>query len=254
MTPSAQRLPYSAPALSKGLEILEAMASVGAPIGTRDLADRLGRSRNEIFRMVVVLEDRGYIRRLPGSDRLVLTRRLFELGMRTPRPQQLLEAAAPEMAALSEETGQSSHLVVLMAGETCVIAAARGGVDLSLTLNLGYRRPALLATSGRVLLAFQPPHSQARLLADAIAAGGSKGAMRRIARELAKIRIDGFCIAASRDVLGVTDIAAPVLGQDGSAAAGIVIPYINRHRQRASHIRVRDRLVGCCAAIARALR
>lgn len=250
----ATRRPYAAPALTKGLEILETLAEAAAPMTSRELADRLGRSKNEIFRMVVVLVERGYLVREPGTERLMLTRRLFELGMRTPRPRRLLEAALPELERLTDEIGQSAHLVVLMQGETVVIAANSGGTDLSLTLKLGYRRPALRATSGRILLAFQPPERQARLLAEAVAADGRGSPPRTLARELDRIRAAGVCIAPSRDAVGVTDIGAPVLAPDGSALASIVIPYLNRHGQAPRHDLVAARLVACCAAIAAALR
>jgi DNA-binding IclR family transcriptional regulator len=248
------RRPYAAPALTKGLEIIETLAEATAPLTSRDLADRLGRSKNEIFRMVVVLVERGYLAREPGTERLMLTRRLFELGMRTPRPRRLLEAAVPAMERLTEDVGQSAHLVVLMRGETVVIAASSGGTDLSLTLKLGYRRPALRATSGRILLAFQPPERRGRLLAEAVQAGGGTAAPRTLARELDRIRAAGVCVASSRDAVGVTDIGAPVLAPDGSAIASIVIPYLNRHGQVPRHDLVRARLVACCAAIAAALR
>ena len=42
---------YAAPALEKGLDILELLASSGRPMGTRQLAEELGRSKNEIFRI-----------------------------------------------------------------------------------------------------------------------------------------------------------------------------------------------------------
>lgn len=248
------RRAYAAPALTKGLEILETLAAEAAPLTSRELAERLGRSKNEIFRMLVVLAERGYVSREPGTERLVLTRRLFELGMRTPRPRSLLEAAVPAMERLSEEVGQSAHLVVLMRGETVVIAASSGGTDLSLTLKLGYRRPALTATSGRILLAFQPAARRTRLLGEAVAAGGGRPAAARLARDLARIRADGICIAPSRDVVGVTDIGAPILDPDGSAVASLVIPCLNRHGQAPQHAALGARLVACCEAIARALR
>ncbi|MEZ5865358.1 MAG: helix-turn-helix domain-containing protein, partial [Geminicoccaceae bacterium] len=138
--PEAERRPgYAAPALEKGLDILELLAASAEPLSTRAIAERLGRSKAEIFRMVFVLVERGYLAR-DADDRLRLTNRLFELGMRTPRPRQLTEIAIPVMERLSEETGQSAHLVVVNRGETVVIATTTGGADLSFGLRLGYRR------------------------------------------------------------------------------------------------------------------
>jgi len=60
---------YAAPALEKGLDILELLAEVGEPLSTREIAERLARSKSEIFRMVFVLQQRGYLAREAGTGR-----------------------------------------------------------------------------------------------------------------------------------------------------------------------------------------
>ena len=112
---------YSAPALEKGLDIVELLAAAPTPLSTRVIAERIGRSKSEIFRMVFVLVQRGYLVR-DATDELTLTNRLFDLGMRTPRSRQLVEVAVPAMERLGERTGQSAHLVVVNRGETVVVA------------------------------------------------------------------------------------------------------------------------------------
>src|SRR3546814_10384805 len=117
LTQHPARTTYSAPALEKGLEIIELLAAERRPMSTRAIAERLGRSKGEIFRVVFVLVERGYLRRDAASDELTLSNRLFELGMRTPRARELIEVAVPAMEALSDACGQSPHLVVVNKGE-----------------------------------------------------------------------------------------------------------------------------------------
>ena len=52
---------YRAPALEKGLDILELLARATAPMTISQIASALGRSVSELFRMVIALEHRGYI-------------------------------------------------------------------------------------------------------------------------------------------------------------------------------------------------
>src|ERR1700733_6499817 len=52
---------YTAPALDKGLDILELFASEPDGLTTSQVARRLGRTVGEIFRMLVCLAERGYI-------------------------------------------------------------------------------------------------------------------------------------------------------------------------------------------------
>src|SRR5690348_6635533 len=96
---------YAAPALEKGLDILELLAEVGEPLSTRAIAERLQRSKSEIFRMVFVLQQRGYLVREAGTERLALSRRLFDLGIRTPGGRQLTSVVLPLMERFSEDSG-----------------------------------------------------------------------------------------------------------------------------------------------------
>ena len=59
---------YSAPALEKGLDIIELLADHPEGLSLVELGRALGRTTNEIFRMVHVLLERGYLQREPGTD------------------------------------------------------------------------------------------------------------------------------------------------------------------------------------------
>jgi DNA-binding IclR family transcriptional regulator len=59
---------YTAPALEKGLDIMELLAQEAKPLSMPDIAQCLGRSKGEIFRNLRILEERGYIARANGSD------------------------------------------------------------------------------------------------------------------------------------------------------------------------------------------
>jgi len=241
--PESHSPAYSAPALEKGLEIIELLADAVEPLSTRAIAEQLGRSKGEIFRMVYVLVERGYLVRNSVTDELSLSNRLFELGMRTPRTRQLMEVAVPAMEHLSEATGQSAHLVVINRGETIVIATAVGGADINFTLRLGYRRPALDATSGQIIVAFQDAVRRARLIKDSVSVSGAKIDIAELATRLDAIAEQGYLVAESHDVVGVTDIGVPILGRHGRAIASMVVPYLNRHGAPPRHQNVLQDLI-----------
>lgn len=222
---------YSAPALEKGLDILEFLAGRTGPQSVRRIAEHLGRSKSEIFRMVSVLLARGYIARDEVTEELVLTNHLFEMGIRTPRARELLEVAIPAMQAMTAETSQSAHLVVLSRGETVVIAAIAGGSDMSFTLRLGYRRPLVDASSGRVILAFQRPEIAKAWIDQSRPLVGKDFDFAEFETSLKRIRKQGHEIHRSRDVVGITDIACPILNAGGEAVAALTMPFVNRVAQ-----------------------
>jgi DNA-binding IclR family transcriptional regulator len=238
---------YSAPALEKGLDVLELLAEIGEPLSMRTIAQRLDRSKSEIFRMVHVLQQRGYLEREVGSDRLALSRRLFDLGMRSPGGRQLTSVVLPLMERFSEETGQAAHLVVLSRSQTVVVATTLGHTDASVSIRLGYGRPALQANSGLLILAFQPEERRRSLMRDAGAEAIELLSAPAIADEMARIRTLGYEIAPSRDILAVTDIICPVLGVGGRAEAAVTVPCLQRRDVTPDHLRILASLQACCS-------
>jgi DNA-binding IclR family transcriptional regulator len=226
---------YSAPALTKGLEVLELLAEARKPLTMKAIADGLGRSKNEIFRMLVALQDRGYIERDPETDAFSLTDRLFKLGLHTPSAQDLMTAAMPELSRIALESQQSPHLVVINHGLTVVTAAVPGGEDMSFTLRLGYGRLATDATSGQVILAFQAPQLASKMIDECQTHSRTPIDRAALEAELAAIRAKGYELRESRDFVGVTDICCPIIGVGGNAVASIIIAYINRHNRESRH-------------------
>jgi len=243
---------YSAPALEKGLDILEALSVQAEPLSLTRLAAQLGRSKSEIFRMVMVLLERGYVARDADSDTLQLTDRLFTLGLRTPRARDLVSAAMPLMTDLADRTEFSLHLVVVHQGKTVVLGAAPGGRDLVFSLRLGFHRPALDATSGKVVIAFQRPVMQAAMIKEArplLPAGFDEAA---VTADLARIREDGFDYHESRHFVGLVDLCCPVLDRNREAVASILMTCLRRPGEAVALKDHLPALAEVCAGAARA--
>ena len=139
---------FKAPALVKGLEVLELLAYSGMPMTLSSISERLNRSKNEIFRMVQDLQTLNYIKRSAGGEGYELTNRLFTLGLEQPRVTTLLEAALPEMRRFAESTHQSCHLATPFDGEFVVIARIESAGATSFAVRVGHRQSLHKGTSG----------------------------------------------------------------------------------------------------------
>jgi DNA-binding IclR family transcriptional regulator len=250
---SEERSTYSAPALEKGLDILELLASSGRPLGTRQIAEQLGRSKNEIFRMVHVLLGRGYLQREANSDELTLSNKLFGLGMQTARARDLVSVAAPIVERFAEEVHQAAHLVVAHRGETVIIAATSGGADMNFSLKLGYRRPLADAHSGLVLMAFQPEPTRKQMIAECFALMRERPDPTALAADLARVHRAGSIIHESRDIVGVTDVVCPIVLADGRAVACVTVAAVTRRSNPPNFSAMLERLQRACSQIAREL-
>jgi hypothetical protein len=65
---------YTAPALEKGLDILDLLAGHGQAMTLSQISVALEKSVGEIFRMIHVLEFKGFIETAPGAEGYELTK------------------------------------------------------------------------------------------------------------------------------------------------------------------------------------
>src|SRR5580693_1929698 len=102
---TSRRIRYAAPALEKGLDILELLASVSDSLTHSEIASRLGRTITEVFRMLVCLEERGYLSRTGTDERYQLTLKLFEIVHQHRPLQRLITQARPLLQQVANSTG-----------------------------------------------------------------------------------------------------------------------------------------------------
>jgi DNA-binding IclR family transcriptional regulator len=217
---------YRAPALEKGLDVLELLAAQTEPMTLTAIVKQLGRSHGELFRMVQVLEHRGYIEQEPGREGYRVTDRLFSLGMQQPRTATLLEIALPVMRGLAESAGQSCHLALHSLGDIVVVARIESAELQGFSVRIGYRRPLPKTASGAVLYAFQPDDVRRRWEA-MFNPKLSRDELAKFRADADAIRQAQVALTPSKFVVGVTDISAPVM-RGGLAAAALTVPYLEK--------------------------
>jgi DNA-binding IclR family transcriptional regulator len=239
---------YKAPALEKGLDILELLATSSVPMTLTAIVNQLGRSHGELFRMVQVLEFRGYIEQDPSADGYLLTDRLFSLGMQRPKTHSLVEVALPVMRQLALDIGQSCHLAMHTLGEMVVVARMESSEQLGFSVRVGYRRPLVKAASGAVLYAFQPEDVRRRweIMLSPPLTDRELADWRTHADEIRKRQVE---LTPSRFVAGVTDISAPVM-RGGVAAAALTVPFLEKLGPQVSQAEAATRVREAATSIA----
>jgi DNA-binding IclR family transcriptional regulator len=234
---------YTAPALEKGLDILELLASEAEGLLQGVIAQRLGRSTPELFRMLSVLERRGYLNRhADGTYRISL--RLFELAHQHPPLKHLLTVALPIMQELAEATRQSAHLVIHYARRILIVAQVDSPEPMGFGVRLGANFPFRPdRASSRVLSAFQPVAVQDELIAELIANSSAQLAASKVRAEMAAIVKNGFYMAQSETTNGVTDLCCPIFDHGGGAVAALTLPYLHQRDVRIPLDSARESLV-----------
>ncbi|HET8727200.1 MAG TPA: IclR family transcriptional regulator [Alphaproteobacteria bacterium] len=244
---------YSAPALEKGLDVLELLAHEAHGLSLQEVAGRLDRSPNELYRMLDVLVRRGFLARRSDAT-YVLTLRLFELAHRHPPMGRLLDVAMPHMQELARMTGQANHLCVHHEQRLVVLARAEPPEPMSASFRQGAHFPFHDdRVSARVITAFQPADKRALYLSELLADEKPGEARRRaLEKRLEEIRARGHDEGPSDTVAGVVDICFPIFDHYGMVAAMTVV-YLKHRDVRTSIPAARNHARQVSASISRAL-
>lgn len=242
---------YAAPALEKGLDILELLATEEAGLTQSEIARALGRSVSEIFRMLVVLQERQYLALDPATDRYALTTRLFEIAHRTPPIRRLTTLAAPVMQRLARAVVQSCHIAILSEDSIVVVGQVDSPGNNIMSVRLGAKIELWRASSGRVILAHQPEEVLAGFLARVpLPQGMTEAGLRD---ELAAIRAAGHEVRDSFVARGIVNVSAPVFDHSGRAVAALTIPHLEKFGDPVSFDACRAALVTAAEGLSRAL-
>ena len=220
---------YRAPALDKGLDILELLARQPQGLTRAEIVKEMDRSASEIYRMLERLVARQYVLRSSSGDRYSLSLKLFALAHIHPPLNRLVTQALPIMDEFASKAEQSCHMGVHDRGNVLITAQVNGPGPWGMSTRLGARVGLLDTASGRALIAFAEPEQARQMLAQHTALDGEVPiSPDELARALQNVRDLGYVEGDSLQSFGVVDISCPILGPDNTALATLTCPYIRR--------------------------
>lgn len=215
---------YSAPAIDKALDVLELLADSAQGMSLTGIAEALGRTKQELFRVLVCLQERGYLVR-DEMQVYRLSTKMFEIGSQHASTQTLIARAMPHMERLSARLGESCHLNLVVQNRMLVIARVEAAADVMLTVRVGATFELHRRNSGLVGLAFQPERRRQQYWEQS-AEPDEK--ITELEQELERIRSRGFREAESPIVHGVRDTAAAILGSRSSLLGVLCVSHARR--------------------------
>jgi len=220
--------PQSAPAadktLTKGLQVLESLSAGGGARGISDLAKELSLTKSNVHRLLQTLRRCGFVIQEAGSDRYLLSSKLWRLSRSGRAYEALSRIVRPVLARLVEETGESAMFVLVEGDNLAVVEQVETRNPVRVVFfSAGQSFPiARVVAPGNALTALQlialanRPDTEARacLRRLQIELGERAAFVDRQAARLAAIERDGFAVSRGEWVSGVNAVAVPVT--DGS--------------------------------------
>ena len=209
-------------ALARGLDVIRAFEPRQPVLSLAAVATGTGLARPTARRVLLTLEQLGYVRVVPGGYEL--TPRVLELGMSYVLSHGLWEVARPHLEALVARTHESSSIAQLDGSDIVYVARVAVPKIIALAVTIGTRFPAMQTSLGKVMLAALPPEQAEQVLAEpsrsGIAARWQPAPAERSA-ELREVRARGWSLTDEQLALGIRSVAAPLRDGDGRVIAAM---------------------------------
>ena len=216
---------YSAPALEKGLDILELLCRCENGLSQQEIASKLGRNLSEIYRMLNCLVQRNYVANY--ANFYTVTTKLFQLSHFHPPTYLLLTEALPMMEGLSRQVSFPCDLRIYNNGVQIVIASIQPPNGLGFMTRVGSEIEVAPSASGLVLLAFQDPVIKEIRIKESLP-NKSEIEIEAFRNRLKEITVKGFASIQSKQYAGLHAISFPILDMNGNALAAITVPMLAR--------------------------
>ncbi len=225
MKEKEESIAYSAPALDKGLDILEALCQCENGLTQQEIAARLGRNLGEIYRMLNCLVQRNYVANY--GNVYTITSKLFQLSHFHPPTYRLLSEAMPIMEELARAISFPCDLRVYNNGVQTVIASIQPPNGLGFMTRVGSEIAVAPSASGLVLVAFQDSIIKELRIQESLL-NKSETEIEAFRIVLKKVATEGFASIQSNQYAGLHAISFPIFDMNGNAMAAMTVPMLAR--------------------------
>lgn len=221
---------HSVPIIDRMMEILGELERNADGVTISDLTQQIGQPRTTVYRIMKTLQRHDVVRREDDGS--------YKLGARLLRLAAHAAAGAseidlprvlqPVLDRLADELGESVKLSVVDSDGLLVIAVAQSRREYALTVVAGQRIPFHVSAAGKLLLAHMGEADREAVLAAPLPAltANTVTDPKRLARQLATIRRNGWSRDQSEQSPSIHAIAAPVVDRAGNVLAAISVPYL----------------------------
>lgn len=215
--------------LSRALKILASYGHGAEEKSVTELAHALFLPKSTAHRIVITLEEEGFLEQNPITRKYRLGPAVLELSKALAGRNALVEIAMPHMRALAHQIGHTIHLSIMAGYDLLIIGVESGTSRVRVGSEVGDRLVPHATASGKVLLAALSESE----LEDYIAATGLHAVTQatitspdRLKRTLQRVRTEGVAYNSGESDPGLEGIAAPIRhGNEVVAAISVAFPH-----------------------------
>jgi DNA-binding IclR family transcriptional regulator len=210
--------------VDRALSVLEILAAHGEA-GVTEVAAELGVHKSTAFRLVAVLESRGFVEQLADRGKYRLGFGVVRLAGAAAAQLDIAREGRRVCETLAADLEETVNIAILDTDRAVNVSQARGPAALSTHNWVGQATPLHATSSGKVLLAHAP---------DAVRKGVLSRELPRytsatitdpevLRQHLDLIVEQGWGATAEEYEVGLNAVAAPVRGADGDVVAALSV-------------------------------
>ncbi len=229
MPPRKSKSDYVIQTVNHALRLLEEFRAEDE-LGVTELSRRLNLHKNNVFRLLATLEQRGYIEQSSANERYRLGAKCLELGETFCRSHSMLDQARPILRSLAEEVGETTHLAQMSSFDVVHVDAQVYHRSILTPSRVGQRLPVHCTALGKVLLGLAP--ERCRQSYDEALAAGREIAPRtrativdpaKLFEHVRTVAGQGYALDVEECEEGLSCAAAPVYDRTGLAVAALSV-------------------------------
>jgi len=232
--------------LTRGLAVLRGFSRQHATMSVSEVARTANLSRATARRVLLTLEDLGYVR--SEHARYSLRPKVLELGYAYLSSLYPWDYALPIMQAFSAEIDENC-LAGVLDGRDVVCVARTTRKPVSVSVPVGGRIPAFASSMGRVILASEGNGKLDDYLGHVSLRAYTPQtitSVQDLRSELERVRTQGWSLVQHELEADVVGIAAPIYGSGRRVVAALNVSMHGNHEESSDRIsQIRARLLEC---------
>jgi DNA-binding IclR family transcriptional regulator len=216
--------PYHSRTISRALDVLEAFSEEQPALTLKDLSRAIGFPDSSLFRVLVTLQNRGYLHQNDDGSYQLAPKVL--LGKLSERAERFREMARNEMQSLASHFNETASLAYLFDDRIQVIESIDSLHDIRISNRPGRVLPPHCSAMGKAITAFQDREHVDRILeAYGLAPRTTHSVTdrRELIAQLGHIRETGLAYDREESTLGGICMAAAIKMPDGRVIAAVSV-------------------------------
>ena len=155
---------YAIQAVENSLNVLEQFTGDKAELGITEISRELRLHKNNVFRVLATLQNRGYIEQNPRNENYRLGTKVLELSRAFLDHTGLNKVAQPMLKKLADRINENAYLGLLKSSQVVYVEHAESHQVLRVTSRIGRSISPLCTAIGKVILAYMPEQEIERVI------------------------------------------------------------------------------------------